>query len=660
MIRSIRRSLTGQDAAGRREKETAKMVSKFERDMNPEQVAAIRHGAGPCALLAQAGSGKTRALVHRIGRLVEEGGVHPHEVLAVTFSKKAADEMNQRLTILGVHEARVGTWHSLCLEILRDDHTEWEDWAVDEKDAAKSIVKEVVGYKHMNWKTADATLLRRFIGFAKANLAAPGSPEAFELAGGFFQRHEVRLAAEAYETTQHLIEERAILTFDDFLVFTHRHLEDEENRQRWAGRWSYMLQDEAQDMNAAQRAIARQLAGDHQNYMVVGDVAQAIYGFRGSKPEYLAAFESEWPGAQVIYMNRNYRSGGAIVAAANKVIGPAAIRLPVDMLAERAEPGLVRVLSSANLDAEADEFASWCGKLIADGESPSTICALFRVNAQSRALEEALLGARIPYVVVGGTSFYERKEVRDLLGYLRVAAGTEAVDTDALRRSINAPFRFLGKAFVQRVMDLVEGGAAEGMNWQAVVGDVAQQAGIQARQKASAFEWVKLIDGVKDDIARGRTAAQVINDLITRTAYIPWLEKEEGQESIESNQAANVRELARVAERFPTVAELLGYIDETVFAAKRQRRDGQAGGERVLLMSIHRSKGLEWPRVFVGGLNESVLPHAKGDAEEERRLAYVAVTRARDELVLSHVTEMATRAGIKRAEPSRYLADMGF
>lgn len=630
------------------------MSAAWEVGMNPEQVEAIRHTEGPCVLIAVAGCGKTKTLVNRIARLIGEGHASGEEVLAVTFARKAADEMEERLKHLRVLDCRVATWHSLCLQVLREDCTEWSAWSVDEKDTAKHVMKDVLGYKGMKWSGADLTQVRRYVGTCKANLAPPTSVPAMALARSMFGGH-AGMAVEAYGRFQLAVEERALLTFDDFLVFAHQHLSsDEQVRRRWADRWRFVMQDEAQDANLAQVAVGRLLAVDHRNYMVVGDPGQAIYGFRGSSPDHLMAFEGEW-GARVIRMHRNYRSGRAVVDAANSVIRPSAYRLPVDMVAERATAASVRVLSCANLDAEAAEFASWCARVSAEGEPLSSICCLFRTNAQSRAMEEALLGARIPYVVVGGTSFYERKEVKDLLGYLRVGADTG--DLDAVRRSINAPFRFLGSAFVSRIVDFVDGAAD--VCWESVVDEVSRQAGVQARQRASAMQWVQLVKGIEVAVKAGTPPAEVLDSLVSRTGYIAWLEKEEGQESIESSQAANVRELVRVATRFPSVQELLRYVDETTSAAKRQRRDGQAGGERVLLMSIHRSKGLEWPRVFVGGFNEMILPHAKGDPEEERRLAYVAVTRARDELVVSYVLELAARAGIKKAQPSRFLADMG-
>lgn len=629
-------------------------LSPWERDMNLEQLAVIRHVDGPCRVLAQAGSGKTRALVHRIARLINVENVDPEAILAVTFSKKAADEMNHRLRGLKVRDARVGTWHSLCLEILRTDKTEWAEWQIDEKGSAQFMVKDAIGFKFLDWKNADLGKVIKFIGICKANLWTPSSPEAIAHAGG-----ETKYL-KAYEISQKLIEERALLTFDDFLVFVHRHLtRDPEALAKWQAKWRYMLQDEAQDANRAQNEIAKLLARGHRNYMVVGDTAQSIYGFRGSSPLFLHDFEKEWVDAKTITMNRNYRSGDSIVDTANKIIKPATVRLPEDMIAERHVTGKVETFEAVDHEAEANRFVDIIKEHTRMGDGDySDITALFRTNAQSRALEEALLKARIPYVIVGGSSFYERREVKDLLAYLRVAAERDE-EGDGVKRCINAPFRYLGQAFVARLMDSK---ADRGNNWPSLVVETATGAGIQRRQRASAEEWAELITklchqiAMKDENSKPRA---LLSFVINQTGYIDWLKKDQGDESEDSSHISNVHELVRVADRFENVNQLLDYIEENIGAAHKQRKDKQAGGDRVLLMSIHRSKGLEWPIVCVVGLQEGTMPLKRGDPEEERRLAYVAATRARDRLILTYVRNLATKEGINEAKPSRFLFDAG-
>jgi DNA helicase-2/ATP-dependent DNA helicase PcrA len=643
------------------------------KTLNAEQQSVVAHVSGPCVVQAVAGCGKTHAVVERIAALVKSG-VAGETILAVTFSKKAADEMNARLVRLGIVTARIGTWHALCLQILKDDATEWGRWPVDEKDRAKTILKEALGYKNLKWTDADFGKVRRFIGRCKANLWAWDSAEAMTLAQKEFGGRNSTMAVRAYELSDSMIHASGLLTFDDMLVFVNRHLSIEDNRVRWAAKWAYMIVDEFQDNNRAQSEIGRALVQDHRNYMVVGDCAQSIYAFRGSSPEHIMRFEAEWTAARVA-MVRNYRSGRAIVAAANAIIRPAAVRMPEEMVAERDLDGKVTALRVPTFDSEGAEIVRW---VQASGQPLRDHCILFRTNAQSRAIEEALLKAKMPYVLVGGSSFYERKEVKDLLGYLRVAAGVDR-DGDAVRRCINAPFRFLGKAFVERVMDLARQ-PRDGIAsfWPTVVREAASQAGVQQRQRSSAEQWAMLVEQVCEmmtpqmrvtkivdqvdgttEVMREERPDAILNHIINRTDFIRALEKDEGEESVESSAAANVREMIRVASAFQTVKELLEYVATTIAAATKQRKDGQAGGERVTLMSVHRSKGLEWPRVWVVGCNEQILPHAKGDIEEERRLMYVAATRARDELVLSYVSEFATRSGVKDGIPSRFLIDAG-
>lgn len=405
---------------------------------------------------------------------------------------------------------------------------------------------------------------------------------------------------------------------------------------------------------------------------IVNDVVvhNSLYSFRGASPHFMIDFEKQW-NAKRIAMVRNYRCGRRIVEVANAVIGPAILRMPEEMVAERATEGEVRAISFADYDDEGRAVAQWAQRHQAGGGSLSDFVILYRMNVQSRAVEEALLKAKLPYLIVGGKGFYERKEVKDLLGYLRVVAGREGFgddDGDAIRRCINAPFRYLGKAFVGRVMDLASDGRTD---WVRVVREVSEQTGLQYRQRASASEWADIIERAaamatktqrrdpRTDVTveREESPADILTWIVDRTGYIAAVEKEEGEESIETSGGANVREMIRVSRAFATTTDLLDYVDAMIKAAAKQRRDQQAGGERLLLMSVHASKGLEFPSVWVIGCNEGILPHSKGDLEEERRIAYVAVTRAKDALTLSYVQNYVTRVGIREAEPSRFLLD---
>lgn len=651
--------------------------------MNVEQLSVINHDGGPLLVDAGAGSGKTRAVVHRIARLVNDG-VGEDRILAVTFSKKAADEMNARLDTLGVREARVGTWHSLAMQILREEDTSQARWTVDDRNRAKILMKRILGHEQMDWKGADLGKITSFIGISKAHLLDAVADQARlteEATLWFGSALDGKRAVEAMRRLDQAVDAEGLLTFDDFLVFVYRHFRDDEAaRERWASRWDYLIQDEAQDANPAQIAIARQLASGHRNYMIVGDIAQSIYSFRGSGPEHLAAFETEWKAPRVA-MKRNYRSATAIVAAANNVIANASFR-GEPMVAERGVDGSVGHRRYLDLDDEARGFVQWVQGHVEVGGKLADNTALFRTNAQSRALEEALLRAKISYQVVGGVSFYERREVKDLLGYLRVAAGRDQ-DGDALRRCINAPFRFLGTKFVEKVMSIAaETRPVTIAQWTVTIERVCGMQRIQDRQRRGADDWIELIDYVSKRIEEERKATErstiadeepllsgevpseipsssrpdaILTHVVLKTRYLAYLRKEEGEESIEQSTVANVNELIRVASKFSSVDELLDYIEKSQRDAKRQR----GASDQVLLMSIHRSKGLEWPRVWIVGCCEMILPHARGDEEEERRLFYVAVTRARDELVVSSCRRIALKSGVCEVDQSRFISQAG-
>jgi len=618
-------------------------LPEWERGMNPDQLDVIRHEGSPLAVYAGAGSGKTRALVHRVVRLVSHLGVPADRIFCVTFSRGGADEMAARVRQLGVAGVEVKTWHAFCGRVLREENTEQGKWEVGDKvePRAKNLVKQAGGYQYEKWTGMDLTKVRRMIGVCKANLWAPEDPETAILAKkefGFAGPKAVRV----YAKSQELIEDARLLTFDDMLVFVARLFrENEDVRASWAAKFDYVLQDEYQDSNAAQNTIAEMLSRDHRNYMVVGDPGQAIYKFRGSDPAYLTGFPEEW-GSRVVTMAKNYRSGKQIVDVANAIIREGAHRLPDDMTSERGVDGKVEVVSAETLDDEAAELVDFCKKHTLAGRSLADVTVLFRLNAQSRALEEALLREKMPYVLIGGINFYERKAVKDLLAYLRLAAGRDA-EGDAFKRCINAPFRFLGAKFVERAMAVAASGDAsvDGVPiWTQVVSIAGAQAGIQERQKPSIAGWVSLIDHVTEMIRDGvptseterrpATAAEVLQHVVNTTQYIAWLEKEEGEESIESSHAADVREMQRVASSFKTVGELLDFVELQVRESAKNKKSAR-GDKCLTMMSIHRCVSPDTLIETQSGIEtiadarlSGTIATAEGAAEYGSKVAYEA------------------------------------
>lgn len=646
--------------------------------MNPEQREVIEAPAVPVIVAATAGSGKTRALVHRIARFVELGA-DPSRVLAVTFSVKAAKEMNERLFKLGCESARVGTFHSVALQIVREDVPQVGGWRVDDTDRYRICVKDAVGYRFMDWKQADVTYLLSFIGHCKASgaYATPDDITAHEIASRLAKRFKgpstvPKMCVDAYVMAEQIRRERQLLTFDDMLFEAWNVLRtDEGARLRWSGNWDHVLQDECQDENTLQHELGSLLARDHRSYTVVGDPAQSIYSFRGAQPQFMLGFAKEWD-ALVIRMGRNYRCGSSIVDIGNRVLGmmPEGTHLGVVMIAERQAAGSVAVTPYEDFDAEGEGVTEKLLESHEDGKPWSGHVVLYRTNAQSRGVEEALLGARVPYVVLGGANFYERREVRDLLAYLRVACGKCAFED--VKRSINTPFRFLGKAFIEGLEEHLSGEG--GSSYVELIRGYAESARMQSRQQQSVNQYWGLMRRVQLIIAAGLEATSptretqaelaakpsaILEGLVMDLRYNEWLTRDEGSESPENNRVSNVRELIRAASRFPTVGELLEYIDNTIAQAAKAKQNA-AKGDVVTLCSIHRAKGLEWGTVFVLGCNDKILPHAKAeDLGEERRLFYVACTRTVDALHLSYVAQAAVSARLVALQPSMFLREVG-
>jgi DNA helicase II / ATP-dependent DNA helicase PcrA len=669
--------------------------------LNPEQLEVVQHRDGALLVGAVAGAGKTTALTRRIAYLVANG-VDAERILAVTFSVKAANEMNDRLEqLLPDTLARVGTFHSLALQIIREEYAPCARWEIDDRDRYRLCVKDAIGYRGMGWHNADLTTILLFIELAKNACAPPGSEAAKAMAKNFFgarpsSDRTSALLLEAYERAEIIRAERQLLTYTDMLLEAWALLEEDRDAlARWQSKWDFVLQDECQDENQVQRNIGSMLARVHKNYMVVGDPAQAIYGFRGSDPRGLLEFEQRW-GARVVQMDRNYRSGRKIVDLANKTL--AAMRegshLGMRIRAERDIDGQIATSVFGTVDEEGAGIARIIMEQQSDGARWRDIVVLYRTNAQSRAIEERFIEHRIPYVVLGGTNFYDRKEVKDLLAYLSVAAGRSNVDD--VRRCLNAPFRFLGRQFLDRVEREAGDAVRTAAQWGELLRKVGQQAGLQQRQRTSVLQLAAMIEAmasaidrrrrVQDQVKRdyaigaiddaemlkdslllkeemeiGEVMAEsaphrLIENLLDETKYVQWITHSEGSESPENNRVSNIRELVRAAERFADVDHLLDYIEETRVKVRENRRDTEMQADRVTLMSIHRSKGLEWPHVFVVGCSDGLLPHHKADLDEERRLFYVAVTRARDTLTITTVMKDEKERVML---PSRFLSEAG-
>jgi DNA helicase-2/ATP-dependent DNA helicase PcrA len=631
--------------------------------LNPEQCRAVETTEGPLLVLAGAGSGKTRVLTQRIAWLIGGCGIAPESILAVTFTNKAAGEMRERVEkVLGPDAAGVwlSTFHSLCVRILRREagHLGFSrGFAIYDSSDAAALVKEAMRRTGLDPKVEEPRRMEWRIDQWKN--AGVGPAEAYDAAADF----EARRAAEVYLAYQRLLVDANALDFGDLLLRTTELFERfPEVLAHYRRRWHYLLVDEYQDTNRVQYRLVQQLAAEHRNLCVVGDPDQSIYAWRGADVRNILDFERDYPEAQVVRLERNYRSTSAILEGASGVVAHNVARKEKALVAERegGDPIAVHVAPT-----DRDE-AQWVARRIlslarSEGRPLGSFAIFYRTNAQSRLFEEALLECDVPHVVVGGVRFYERAEVKDALAWLRLLVNP--ADAVSLRRALAKPARGIGKGTLERAETLArERGvpALEGLR------ALAEEPGA-ARAAASARGFVELFDALREELA-GCGVGEALVRVLDRSGYLAALEREGTPEA--EARLDNLRELMRAGEDFGHAnageanderSELERFLDQVALVADvdfYERRD-----ECVSLMTVHTAKGLEFPVVFVAGLEEGVFPHAAStrDArgvEEERRLCYVAMTRARDRLFLTWARERQRWGSRSYGTPSRFLSEI--
>lgn len=590
-------------------------LSPLFEGLNASQSQVVRTTEGPVLVLAGAGTGKTEALTRRMAYMVLELGVDPKGILAVTFSRDAASQMNTRLhPWIGSSSARVGTFHSVALGIIREEGLGGLDWEVQE--SIRPIIRVAAGWGdgNLDWKQADLSYLESFVSAAKVALLSPSDPETRKLAIQMAKRDPGPHALPdkvlaVYKRTEELRVGRGVLTFDDFVptvVFAFR--ADENLRVRWASRWSHILQDEAQDQGLDQLKLAELLASDHTNYLLVGDPGQSIYAFRGARPDRLLDFPKRWPGATVIKLEENYRSRPAILTAANQVVaemghGDATLQLQPT----RTDAAEIHVVSSHDFDTEASDLAVRFMAYAADDTPWRDMAVLVRTNAQSRALEEAFLLARVPYVIKGTVNFYERREVKDLLSYLRLVS-VGATEEEFLR-IINVPNRYLGKVFAEAVSQAYSvvrlagktDGLAEPLSfWTLRIEEAFGLARVTQPQKTAARAWVQglsafasvykqsLLPKASENQKRDGAPTNLLQRLVEALDYLRWLTTSEGRETPENSRVSNVREMIRAAARFDTTAAYLAHVEDTVERAAAARRQKAPHPDAVTITTCHR------------------------------------------------------------------------
>lgn len=625
--------------------------------LNDVQSAAVRHANGPCLIFAGAGSGKTRVLTHRIAYLLDELEVAPDQILAVTFTNKAAGEMKSRLErMVGaqVRDLWVGTFHSMCVRILRREGSRAgiaSNFAIVDDTDQRTVIREIL--VDLDYDERQLTPGACLAEISKAKNALIWPAEYREKNASFLGE---RFAA-VYAEYQRRLAESNSLDFDDLIVRTIDLFENDETaRKKWQDRFRYILVDEYQDVNFAQYRLIAILGETHRNVTVVGDDDQSIYSWRGSDYRMILRFEEDFPGAKVFTLEENYRSTQSILDAANALVSNNKTRAAKKLFTSRDGGDTITAFSADTERSEARYVVEKVKELVREGASYSDFLVLYRTNAQSRVFEEALIAEGIPYRVIGGVGFYARTEIKDVIAYLRYI--DNPADAIAFKRIVNVPRRSIGS---QTLASLVAAADAAKVPVGQAIFDKELLKKAVPKKTRELERFAELIESL-----RGRLAEFSIADLLVavmeESGYLRELRNEDTPDS--RTRMENLEELVGVAREYEQgdpEATLAGFLANVALISDLDTLDESTS--YVTLMTMHSAKGLEFPSVFLTGMEEGVFPHSRAlvdvtELEEERRLAYVGVTRAKDKLFLSYA-ERRTLFGNTFAHPkSRFLEEM--
>lgn len=613
---------------------------------------------GPLLILAGAGSGKTKTLTHRMAYLLRNHKATPYNILAVTFTNKAAGEMRARVAkLLGrspddrAFMPFLGTFHSICVRILRSSGdyagipSNFVIW--DEADRL-AAVKQAARQAAVDEKAYPPRMLTSLISSAKNEMITPD-----EYAGTAGSSPSVRAAAKVFPLYEASLRSSGALDFDDLISRTVRLLQNhQEVRQKWQSQFKFVMIDEYQDTNAAQYKLVRLLTGPHNNIAVVGDDWQSIYSWRGADFRNILNFEKDYPNCTVIKLEQNYRSTKNILDAAHNVITHNTTRSDKKLWTAAGEGSPVQIMQVPSERAEAEAIARRIQTAVdLRARRYSDFAVLYRTNAQSRALEETLVHRGIPYRIVGGVRFYDRKEIKDIMAYLRLIYQPE--DTASFERIANVPARGLG---AKSLLNFHRWRISAGLSLLEAFENISQVAGLTPKAAKALADLADIILSYRAQVEE-MTPAALIDSLLRRLDYLNYLN--DGTPQAEA-RAENVKELLSVAEQYQAIG-LDSMLEEVSLLTDLDRADFKS--DSVTLMTMHAAKGLEFPAVFIAGCEEGVLPHTRAlydatEMEEERRLMYVGMTRAKQELYLVHAQERTLFGGRTSNPPSRFLADI--
>ena len=632
--------------------------------LNEQQKEAVLHTEGPLLILAGAGSGKTRVLTHRIAYLIEEKGINPWNILAITFTNKAAGEMRERVDNLvgfGSESIWVSTFHSMCVRILRR-HIDLlgfdTNFTIYDTDDQKTLMKDICKLLQIDTKLFRERSLLAAISQAKNELV---TPEEFRIqAQGDFSRQKI---ASVYEEYEKQMRANNALDFDDLLVKAVQLFQTQADvLDYYQERFRYIMVDEYQDTNTVQFELVRLLSAKYRNLCVVGDDDQSIYKFRGANIRNILDFEQVFPDAKVIKLEQNYRSTSNILNAANAVIRHNHGRKDKTLWTDNGEGDKINVRQFDTAFDEAEYIVGDIRERVESGKAAYNDHAiLYRTNAQSRMFEEKFVTANIPYKIVGGINFYARREIKDLLAYLKTIDNGR--DDLAVRRIINVPKRGIGLTSINRVQEYASGreiGFYEALRAVDLIPNIGRGA-----SKLESF--VALIEHFKTD-AKELTISELMQEILEETGYIESL-KEEGSEEAES-RIENIDELISKVTAYEETCEdrdepatLNGFLEEVALVADIDSLD--ESNDYVVLMTLHSAKGLEFPHVYLAGMEDGIFPSYMTitaddpeEVEEERRLCYVGITRAEEELTLTYARRRMIRGETQYNKMSRFLKEI--
>ena len=606
------------------------------RNMNPMQLEAVKHTEGPLLILAGAGSGKTRVLTHRIAYLVEEKGVSPYEILAITFTNKAAREMKERIEELLGNNQRdlwVSTFHSSCVRILRRDIDKigyQRNFVIYDTTDQETVMKECLKSMNLDDKLYNPKAVLGEIGRAKDQLIAPKEYQANNAMD--FRKTTI---GKLYQMYQEKLRKNNALDFDDLIMKTvELFLTNPTDLRYYQEKFKYVMVDEFQDTNISQYKLVSLLAQKHKNLCVVGDDDQSIYSWRGADIGNILGFEKDFPNSKVVKLEQNYRSTKNILDAANSVVANNIQRKAKKLFTDNLSGEIIEYYRASNEYEEAQYISSMIKRHVReDDKNYADFAVLYRTNAQSRVLEEIMLKEGIPYKLYGGTRFYDRKEIKDILSYLRIVENP--VDDITLQRIINVPKRGIGLKTVEKFQEYAN---AQGESLFSSLLDAEEMKDLSTRVRVQTKQFTALI---VDLIERKNemTVTEIVEEIYDRTGYIKELMEENTIEA--KGRIENLQEFKSLTMDFDKNAEvktLEEFLARTSLESPLDQMEGE--DNVVVLMTLHSAKGLEFPVVFIPGMEEGIFPSSMSlqeqNEEEERRLCYVGITRAREKLYMTH------------------------